>query len=320
MEVSWRKRSFNNQRNHNNRSGHRINYRPKRFNRDYGDRGVLRNKEKENDTARNVNNTDRPRIKSRYDMIQADDVKENTSESEEKIETNNSFKILRKDSSSSPSSNTSDDFEVDNDIFPRRYQKMTWDGKYKIEAHGRFKYVNRSHKESMQCPDKCCDIYMKEFRWLDDSEYVESEHLRTENRAGVFVYDSVSQKILLVQSSGHLWGPPKGGVHVGESLASAAKRELYEEAGIDISIDALNRTTPSRLKTNTFIYFMNIREQQVDIEKTSDNVHNDVSGHMWISIPCLVKLTRQGKITITKQCRMLICRFMNANCLDMHVN
>jgi len=103
-------------------------------------------------------------------------------------------------------------------------------------------------------------------------------------------------------------------------LASAAKRELYEEAGIDISIDALNRTTPSRLKTNTFIYFMNIREQQVDIEKTSDNVHNDVSGHMWISIPCLVKLTRQGKITITKQCRMLICRFMNTNCLDMHVN
>jgi 8-oxo-dGTP pyrophosphatase MutT (NUDIX family) len=53
-------------------------------------------------------------------------------------------------------------------------------------------------------------------------------------KAGSFVYTSKKQKILLVQSRGQMWGPPKGSIQPNEEPLECAIREVKEETGLDI--------------------------------------------------------------------------------------
>ena len=53
--------------------------------------------------------------------------------------------------------------------------------------------------------------------------------------AGIVVYDSKTQRILLVQTRGYYkWGPPKGGIEIDESPHDCAVRELHEETGLSL--------------------------------------------------------------------------------------
>lgn len=68
--------------------------------------------------------------------------------------------------------------------------------------------------------------------------------VRYELRAGVILYDPAVEKILLVLSRWidrpecSRWGIPKGLVEPGENIYECAERELYEETGIRVPIDA----------------------------------------------------------------------------------
>lgn len=208
-------------------------------------------------------------------------------------------------------SEVTDDVEI---LEPEiRIHGLTKDGKYTIQSHGRFKFVNRTQEERFKCIDGCCNVVVDTFKWIDKLNYP-AESFRTHNRAGVFPYDSTTGKILLVQSCGLLWGPPKGGVYENESIAEGARRELYEETGINIDIEVFNSSTPSRVRTNTYLYFMDVGECPIKTEKNTDGAsYNDVSGHMWVSLSCLVDMCKVGTVKLTKQCKMMIGRFVNQN-------
>lgn len=58
-------------------------------------------------------------------------------------------------------------------------------------------------------------------------------------RVGVIAWDPVRHRVLLIQGHGSVWGIPKGGTELGETLHQTAKREMREETGIDLSLREL---------------------------------------------------------------------------------
>lgn len=54
-------------------------------------------------------------------------------------------------------------------------------------------------------------------------------------KAGGIVFDAERKHILLVQQLSGKWGLPKGSLQTGESILSAAKREIKEETGINLN-------------------------------------------------------------------------------------
>ncbi len=53
---------------------------------------------------------------------------------------------------------------------------------------------------------------------------------RTESAGGIVV--NPRGKFLVVSQHGTSWSLPKGGVHEGEEILSAARREVFEESGV----------------------------------------------------------------------------------------
>ena len=154
--------------------------------------------------------------------------------------------------------------------------------------------------EFYKCLDGCCTLKIKSYKnqkWLH-----KNSNLR--RKAGVFIYDPKNDKVLIVQSKGHLWGLPKGTLKYGESERMCAVREVKEETGIDISA---NDFTKAIKIYNTAIYFyLEMDECTVCVQ---DNViDNDVNGVGWIKPSCLYKCVNNGNISLTQHCRYVFSR------------
>lgn len=167
----------------------------------------------------------------------------------------------------------------------------------KIRKYGR----NVKFSKVIVCKNGCCKVQIEPFTWKKD--WTSSEN-NTERKAGIFIYDSLSNKILLVQSCGFLWGPPKGSVRKNETIQEAAIREVKEETGIDVTPEQLEKV--HNLKKKSYYYTLDMRECAVDIK---NNKNNDANGITWIKIGCLTtlcnnkgtyKMTRHAKIMIKK--------------------
>ena len=88
--------------------------------------------------------------------------------------------------------------------------------------------------QTEQCQDNCCQIKI--------NPYKNTKHYFGKGKkAGVFIYDPVQKKILIVQSRGHLWGAPKGSLNVGETIKECAIREVKEETNLDLSKHKFDR-------------------------------------------------------------------------------
>ena len=61
--------------------------------------------------------------------------------------------------------------------------------------------------ETFLCTNVCCEIKIKPYKENDDSN---KKFIENKKKAGVFIYDPKTNKILIVQSRGNLWGSPKG--------------------------------------------------------------------------------------------------------------
>ena len=153
------------------------------------------------------------------------------------------------------------------------------------------------------CPKGCCLIEFSE-----DSPA--THHLRRGycQKAGVFIYDPDQDRVLLVQSRGYLWGPPKGTVELAiqETSAQCAIRETREETGLTLSTDEFQRAI--NVKNRAIYYYVERPTCPVHIQK--DVPDNDVNGITWIRLACLEECIADGNIVLNGHCRVVFKRFM----------
>ena len=90
------------------------------------------------------------------------------------------------------------------------------------------------------------------------------EKKRYRKKAGIFIYDPETKKVLLVQSRGRLWGPPKGTIKDNELDKDCAIREVKEETGINILES--NFLKIMRIKNNAIYYYVEMKECNVNIQ------------------------------------------------------
>ena len=127
-------------------------------------------------------------------------------------------------------------------------------------------------------------------------------------KAGIFLYDPEEERVLLVQSRGLLWGPPKGTLEMElrETPLQCALREVKEETGLEIRVEDLKRVT--KIKNRATYYYSEIKSSPVHIQ--GENSENDADGITWIKLSCLQKHVEDGSIVLNQHCRILLKKFL----------
>ena len=152
------------------------------------------------------------------------------------------------------------------------------------------------------CEDKCCTVMIKPYTLQDHKRKIINK------KAGVFIYDSTEQKVLVIQSKGNLWGLPKGTFEQNENSVECAIRETYEETGIQLSQHNLGACF--YIRDQATYYFAELKMQNVEISNTIDN---DVNGIGWINVDCLQKLIQRGKVKINYHAKLCFNFFLGKN-------
>lgn len=149
------------------------------------------------------------------------------------------------------------------------------------------------------CSFGCCTMYVERYDTKNDSSLPTTEKCR---KAGIFIHDPETDKILIVQSRGKRWGCPKGTIIEGESDKDCAVRETWEETGIRINKNDLTSalTIPGSKAT---YYYKDIKESRIIVPNINGN---DVNGHSWIKLSCLRYMVDNRFIWITRDCRILM--------------
>lgn len=154
------------------------------------------------------------------------------------------------------------------------------------------------------CPNGCCTIKIVPYPVRKDpSEKIK----RRKRKAGVFIYDPGTNKVLLVQSRGNFWGPPKGTLQYGESDRICAIREVKEETGLTISDNDFSRAL--KIYNRAIYYYM--EHSECDVEVQTHVYKNDANGIGWIKLECLAKCIENGNICLSQHCRMVFQKFLN---------
>ena len=154
---------------------------------------------------------------------------------------------------------------------------------------------------SYDCKNNCCNYKVIPYNKKLPYQYQKSKEIKI-RKAGSFIYDSSSKKILLVQSRGQMWGSPKGTLKDDEIPIECAIREVKEETGLDL--EEKNLSDNIIINSKVQYYFLEMKENQVHIQ--NHIVDNDANGIGWFNINCLEELVKQGVININQHCRILI--------------
>lgn len=104
-------------------------------------------------------------------------------------------------------------------------------------------------------------------------------------RARILVWNEDGE-LLLVRNWGgkQQWGLPGGGVKHHEKLVAAAKRELYEEVGLSVSVDELAYVTTVQYQYEAPIFTVDIRRH--DLPKQRHNPR-EITDLRWFSVDSL---------------------------------
>lgn len=117
------------------------------------------------------------------------------------------------------------------------------------------------------------------------------------------MYDEMGY-VLLVQSRGQLWGPPKGSIQANETPLACAIRETKEETGFDVTEADFSGSVV--IKTRALYYFTKVDRALYHLHPQVDVVDNDANGIGWFRVDCLNRLITEGKIQINQHCRILV--------------
>lgn len=157
------------------------------------------------------------------------------------------------------------------------------------------------------CENGCCSIKVRVYN------EPRQHHFRRGNcrKSGVFLYDPEQDRVLLVQSRGQLWGPPKGTLEVDrqETSRDCAVREVKEETGLDILPE--NFTRAIKVKNRALYYYMEHKTTDVEVQHHENYEKNDANGITWIKIECLAKCIEDGHIILNQHCKIMFEQFMN---------
>jgi len=158
--------------------------------------------------------------------------------------------------------------------------------------------------EIIKCNEGCCKLKAIPYTYEKDLHYkIRKKTLK----AGVLIHDYENNKILLIQSRGNLWGPPKGSLHFGETEIDGAKREVLEETGLKILDNQFSRKTVIQNRASYFY----IESSECDVNIQDHIKGNDANGIGWIKPDCLRTFIINGNISITHHCRIVFKRFLN---------
>jgi len=152
---------------------------------------------------------------------------------------------------------------------------------------------------NFNCNNNCCHFKTKEY--INNLTHI---YTSNKNKAGAFLYDK--NKILLIQSRGNLWGPPKGTINPNETTQQCAVREVLEETGIDITSQCFDNFF--KIKNTTYFY-IKIKHSEVFIQNNTQD--NDATGIAWVNISCLNSLILDKKIKITYHLKLILKSFNN---------
>lgn len=154
-----------------------------------------------------------------------------------------------------------------------------------------------------QCVEGCCDIMVQSYQ--PDAQLYDYRNKIKRYKAGVFFYDSIEKKVLLVQSRGEKWGPPKGTLEGEETFEEGAIREVMEETGIVLTKEILQSCEKHRIDRSYYYYL----EMSSNITNTIDNSNvsgNDASGMTWIDLNCLQRMHEMGYLDLNSHCKKLL--------------
>lgn len=157
--------------------------------------------------------------------------------------------------------------------------------------------------EVFSCPTGCCTICITPYNAVTNR----FEKVRRQKRkAGALIYDRETDKMLIVQSRGQLWGCPKGTLESKESDRDCAVREIKEETGLDVDI---NESAPMiRIRDRATYYYIEMVECDVSVQ--SHVPDNDANGIAWITLDCLAACIDNGNISVTQHCRIALQHFL----------
>ena len=158
---------------------------------------------------------------------------------------------------------------------------------------------------SFACPRGCCTLKIASYTDVPSEDFNETQYYS--RKAGVVLYDPRQEKVLLVQSRGHLWGPPKGTLKCGETHRTCAVREVEEETGIRVEIDSFMKAI--NLANRATYFYTEVEESDVEVQ--TQIVDNDANGVGWISLRCLGESIERGNITLSKHCQLVLRRLFN---------
>lgn len=152
----------------------------------------------------------------------------------------------------------------------------------------------------LECKGGCCSIVLSEY-----TPAYERYRNKPKNKSGVFIYDPIEDRVLLVQSRANLWGIPKGSIEEGETTLECALREVREETGLKLEEEAL--ITATRIRNRALYYYTEMPACKVNIQR---EIGNDVNGIGWVRLECLKDYVRDGEIMLNKHCKILLKRFL----------
>jgi 8-oxo-dGTP pyrophosphatase MutT (NUDIX family) len=141
--------------------------------------------------------------------------------------------------------------------------------------------LESSQKVHVWCQKKCCMLttMSKTKRVVDQ---VQLPYPFEKRKAGVLV--RCEDKILLVQSYNKFWGIPKGRVELSDkNVVECAKRELLEEAGIDI---ALHDSDLHKIVLDN-CYIFQVFVDSCDIINPNHLSNLDSTGIGWVHKDCV---------------------------------